>query len=161
MTATAQAGPAQVGVVQAGTGEGTPGLVLPGNTGGGGNVGAGVAASLVQAPAPEPPKRFRAHYLWAVIIARIYAVFPLVCPLCGGNMRIIAFITEGVQIRRILEHIGVDTQAPRKSPARGPPLWDQSDAQGADGARQESRLEPDRVEAAQTAPDDARDQRAD
>ena len=161
VTAMAQAGPAQLGVGQAGTGEGTPGLVLPGNTGGGGNVGAGVAASLVQAPAPEPPKRFPAHYLWAVLIARIYKVFPLVCPLCGGNMRIIAFITEGVQIRQILEHIGVDAQAPRIAPARGPPLWDACDAQGADGARQESRLEPDWGDAAQIAPDDALDQRTD
>jgi hypothetical protein len=28
-----------------------------------------------------------------VLIARIYEVFPLVCPICGGQMRIIAFIT--------------------------------------------------------------------
>ena len=32
---------------------------------------------------PVPPKR-PAHYLWAVLIARIYEVFPLVCPICGG-----------------------------------------------------------------------------
>ena len=50
-------------------------LELPGNTDGG-----GVAAQIVQAPAPEPPRRFPAHYLWAVLIARIYEVFPLVCP---------------------------------------------------------------------------------
>ena len=71
---------------------------------------------------PEPPKRFPAHYLCAVLIARIYEVFPLVCPVCGGNMRVIAFITEGVLIRQILAHIGVDTQAPRIAPAREPPL---------------------------------------
>ena len=29
-----------------------------------------------------------AHYLWAVLIARIYEVFPMLCPLCGGQMRI-------------------------------------------------------------------------
>jgi len=33
------------------------------------------------------------------------ALFPRVCPLCGGNMRIIAFITDGVQISKILAHI--------------------------------------------------------
>jgi hypothetical protein len=44
---------------------------------------------------PEPPKR-PAHYLWAVLMARIYEVFPLLCPLCGGQMRIIAFITYSV-----------------------------------------------------------------
>ena len=48
----------------------------------------------------------------AVLIARIYEVFPLPCPMCGGQMRLIAFIAEGVQIRKILEHIGMDSQAP-------------------------------------------------
>ena len=85
----------------------------------------------------------RAHYLWAVLITRIYEVFPLVCPRCGGNMRILAFVTEGVQIRRILEHIGVDAQAPPIAPARGPPLWDECDAQGADGAGQGAPIDPD------------------
>lgn len=28
--------------------------------------------------------------------ARVYEVFPLVCPVCGGQMRFIAFITRGV-----------------------------------------------------------------
>ena len=53
-----------------------------------------------------PPKR-PAHYLWAVLIGRIYEVFPLVCPICGGQMRIIAFITHSADIRQILEHIRV------------------------------------------------------
>ena len=44
---------------------------------------------------PSPPKRSPAHYLWAALIARIYEVFPLLCPMCGGQMRLIAFITEG------------------------------------------------------------------
>lgn len=39
--------------------------------------------------------------------------------MCGGQMRLIAFITEGAQIRMILDHIGVDAQPPRISPARG------------------------------------------
>ena len=56
------------------------------------------------------------------MIARIYEVFPLVCPICGGQMRLIAFITEGAQIRQILNHIGVDSQAPRISPARATAL---------------------------------------
>ena len=30
-----------------------------------------------------------------MLIARIYEVFPLVCPLCAGQMRIIAFIVDG------------------------------------------------------------------
>ena len=70
---------------------------------------------------PVPPKR-PAHYLWAVLMARIYEVFPLLCPVCGGQMRIIAFITHSADIGHILEHIGAQTKPPRITPARGPPL---------------------------------------
>jgi hypothetical protein len=70
-----------------------------------------------------PPKR-PAHYLWAVLIARIYEVFPLLCPNCGGPMRLIAFITHSADIRQILNHIGVESEPPHISPARGPPLWE-------------------------------------
>jgi hypothetical protein len=57
--------------------------------------------AIARAPEPVPPKR-AAHYLWAVLIARIYEVFPLLCLLRGGQMRIIAFITHSADIRHIL-----------------------------------------------------------
>lgn len=44
-------------------------------------------------------------------------------PRCGGEMRIIAFITEGAAIREILGHMGESTSPPHLLPARGPPLW--------------------------------------
>ena len=105
---------------------------------------------LTQAEPTQPvqPKR-PAHYLWAVLIARIYEVFPLVCPICGGQMRIIAFITYSADIRQILEHIGVETEPPRITPARGPPLWDGCDAQAVEVVEPA----PDWDEAAQPAPD--------
>ena len=40
------------------------------------------------------------------------AVFPLLCPLCGGQMRLIVFFTHNVDIRQILEHIEVHWQRP-------------------------------------------------
>ena len=49
---------------------------------------------------PVPPKRSLAHYLWAVLIAHIYEVFPLLHPMCGGQMRHIAFITDGAEVRK-------------------------------------------------------------
>ena len=125
---------------QTGTGEGVTGMAPDGNA--------------VQTQ-PEPPKRSPAHYLWAVLIARIYEVLPLLCPMCGGQMRLIAFITEGAQIRRILEHIGVDPEPPHIAPARGPPLWEDCDAQRDDAAQ----VEPDWDLAAQPAPDYEVDQR--
>jgi hypothetical protein len=36
---------------------------------------------------PSVPRRIA---LWAVLIAYIYDVFLLLCPLCGGQMRLIA-----------------------------------------------------------------------
>jgi hypothetical protein len=129
---------------QPAAGVGVPGVAVPGN-------------AIPPAPEPvAPPKRSKAHYLWAVLIARIYEVFPLLCPKCGGQMRLIAFITEGVQIRKILDHIGVDSEPPHICPARGPPLWDDCDAQMDDGAQ----IEPaDWDLAAQPAPDYEVDQR--
>jgi hypothetical protein len=112
-------------------------------------------------PTPEPvPTKRPAHYLWAVLIARIYEVFPLLCPLCGGQMRLIAFVTEGRQIRRILDHIGMDSEPPHIAPARGPPLWDDcGDAQMDDGAQTEPDWATDWDGAAQPAPDFEVDQR--
>ena len=63
------------------------------------------ATEAVKKPANAKSKR-PANYLWAVLIARIYEVFPLLCPICGGQMRIIAFITYSDDIRHILAHIG-------------------------------------------------------
>ncbi len=55
-------------------------------------------------------------------------VFPLLCPLCGAGMRIIAFITDAPTLRDILAHCGEPTAPPRIAPARGPPRWDLPDA---------------------------------
>jgi len=143
VAAPLQAAPSQP--AQTGTGMGVPGV---------GPLGS--ALPIQPEPAnPVPTKRSPAHYLWAVLIARIYEVFPLLCPKCGGQMRLIAFVTEGTQIRKILNHIGVDSQPPHISPARGPPLWDDCDTQALEGVA----VEPDWDLAAQPAPDYEVDQR--
>lgn len=70
-------------------------------------------------------------------------------------MRLIAFSTNGAEVRKILEHIGVDCEPPHITPARGPPLWQDCDAQTREGVQ----IEPDWDLAAQPAPDDEVDQR--
>jgi hypothetical protein len=45
--------------------------------------------------------RSPARYLWAMLLARIYESAPLACPQCGADMRIIAFVTDGVSVRRV------------------------------------------------------------
>ena len=69
---------------------------------------------------------------WAQLLARIYEVLPLLCPTCGGEMRIISFITLPSTVERILLHLDLPHRPPLVSPARGPPQaelhFDQSPA---------------------------------
>ncbi len=58
---------------------------------------------------------------WAKLMARVGEEFPLQCPACGGDIRLIAFITEPGPIRKILTHLGEPLEPPPISPARGPP----------------------------------------
>jgi hypothetical protein len=74
--------------------------------------------------ADAPPQRAASHYLWAMLLARIYETLPLVCPNCQSPMRIIAFIVDAGTVRKILDHLGEPTQSPKIASARGPPLWE-------------------------------------
>jgi hypothetical protein len=58
---------------------------------------------------------------WARLLARIYEVFPLRCPDCGSDMRILAFLTEPDPTKAILRCLDLPHTPPRLSPARGPP----------------------------------------
>ncbi|MET0165773.1 MAG: hypothetical protein ABW318_12335 [Vicinamibacterales bacterium] len=46
-------------------------------------------------------------------MAHIYEVFPLVCPLDGAEMRVIAFITDPPTIHDVLVHLREPTAPPR------------------------------------------------
>ncbi|OIN93555.1 MAG: IS91 family transposase [Comamonadaceae bacterium CG1_02_60_18] len=131
----AQALPAQPAAAQAGSVSAGVGVL-------------GMDTGLPTRAEPVRPKR-QAHYLWAVLMARIYEIFPLLCPLCGGQMRLIAFITHSADIRQILAHIGVESEPPRITPARRPPLWEGCDAPLGEGVQSE----PDWDLAAQLTPD--------
>ncbi len=62
-----------------------------------------------------------------MLIARIYEVFPLLCPHCGTEIRLISFLTDTASVTRILQHIGEPPRAPLLSPARGPPAGETFD----------------------------------
>ena len=117
------------------------------------------ALALVPVPVPAvgtpdaAPHRAAARYLWAMLLARIYAVLPLRCQFCRAAMRIIAFITEPAAVRQILAHRGEPTRSPRCAPARGPPLWETVAA--APAADHDPRWDP----AAQSLPEIEFDQR--
>jgi hypothetical protein len=59
---------------------------------------------------------------WAKLLARVGEEFPLACPSCGGDIRLISFITAPRPIRKILTHLGEPLEPPHVSPARGPPV---------------------------------------
>jgi hypothetical protein len=90
----------------------------------------------------EAAHRQAARTVWALLLARIYEALPLLCPKCGGEMKIIAFITEGTVVREILGHLGQPTSPPRLMPARGPPLWEMQD-RGSDAIDPQAQPAPD------------------
>jgi len=95
--------------------------------------------------ADDPPPasgRSPARYLWVMLLARIYEAFPLTCPRCGAEMRIIAFITEAVDVRAILEHIDEPATPPRIASARGPPQWYEDSGKGFINAENDLQGDP-------------------
>lgn len=68
-------------------------------------------------PRPASPARVR----WAQLLARIYDVLPLLCSACGGEMKVLAFLTDPSVVRAILLHLDLPHKPPPISPARGPP----------------------------------------
>jgi len=63
---------------------------------------------------------------WRECIKKIYEVDPLICPRCGGEMKIISFITDPSVIRHILDHL----ELWENNSSRGPP--DSSDVLNGD-----------------------------
>ena len=53
---------------------------------------------------------------WAEMIRRVYEVDPLLCPSCGGWMRILSFIEEPKTIDRIIRHLELTFVAERPPP---------------------------------------------
>ena len=53
---------------------------------------------------------------WAEMIRKVYEVDPLLCPTCGGRMRIISFIEEPKTIDRIIRHLELTFEAERPPP---------------------------------------------
>ena len=72
-------------------------------------------------PNHKPRSHDTSRIAWAKLIARVGEEFPVECPNCGGDIRLIAFITDPGPIRKILTHLGEPLEPPPVSPARGPP----------------------------------------
>lgn len=90
----------------------------------------------------KKPKRPLSCYLWADLLARLFGV-NLACPKCGKPMRVIAFIQSNESLHKILSHVGLPTEPPVISPARGPPEWDEFIDQTSCFDHSEPQLEPE------------------
>ena len=97
----------------------------------------GQRAKRAEAATPDPaaietddedtPYRKLARMRWAALIKRVYEMNPLLCPKCGGAMKIVAFIEKRDQadvIEKILKHCGLWERPASRAPpqATGPPV---------------------------------------
>jgi hypothetical protein len=67
------------------------------------------------------PDHAKKRATWAELLERVFEIDVFTCPWCGGKRRLIALITDGCVVRRILEHLGLPIAAPVLAPARSPP----------------------------------------
>ncbi len=64
-------------------------------------------------PEPWPALKARRRR-WAELLRLVFEVDVTACPRCGGEMRILAFVTEHAVVTRILTHLerrGIDARA--------------------------------------------------
>jgi hypothetical protein len=64
----------------------------------------------------QPPPATTASPGWREMIKQVYEVDPLICPTCGSEMKVIAFITNYEVIDKIIDHLRLTFK-----PARPPP----------------------------------------
>ena len=76
---------------------------------------------------------------WAILLKRVFMTDALTCPKCQGRMKILAAITKPEAIRKILDHLGIPSEAPRRTSAR-PPL--QAELSGTDNHAEVDSADP-------------------
>jgi hypothetical protein len=74
----------------------------------------GQTTSVMSPLTPPPP--MKASPGWRELIRKIYQVDPLTCPVCGAEMKPIAFITNYEVIDKIIHHLGITFTAQRPPP---------------------------------------------
>ena len=55
---------------------------------------------------------------WSEMIRKVYEVDPLICPRCGGRMKVVAFLTEYAVVDRIIRHLELTFVAEKPPPAQ-------------------------------------------
>ena len=83
-----------------------------------------------------------------MLIQRIYHVDPLVCPKCGGRMRIIAFVEarQDEVIRKVLQRCGLWHDPPPRAPPTLLRRTDRAGGRAGSGAANTVEIDPDFLE---------------
>ena len=58
------------------------------------------------------------NYKWSRMLAQIFKVDVTKCPHCGGDLVKVCAVTDPVQARRYLKHVGLDYEPPQRAPPR-------------------------------------------
>jgi hypothetical protein len=72
---------------------------------------------------------------WAACLARIFEIYPLICPNCRIELKPVAVILDDKELVRRLSHLGLPDELPKMKPAPktcGPPDEDCQLCPGAD-----------------------------
>jgi len=72
--------------------------------------------ALSHSPIIEEEERSVPSKGWAEMIRKVYEVDPLICPQCGAEMKLLAFIEDHVVIDKIIDHLKLRFQAERPPP---------------------------------------------
>jgi len=71
-----------------------------------------VALEMLEEELPRVPSKG-----WAEMIRKVYEVDPMICPRCGGRMKVVAFLTEHAVVDRIIRHLELTFVAEKPPPA--------------------------------------------
>jgi hypothetical protein len=75
-----------------------------------------IALGLAEDGVPAIPSKG-----WAAMIRKVYEVDPMLCPECGGRMKVIALLTDPRAVDRIIDHLKLTFAAEKPPPGRGLP----------------------------------------
>lgn len=67
------------------------------------------------------PTQQSSRITWAQRLKRVFNIDIETCPECKGKVKVIASIEDPQVIRKILNHLGLESRAPTPWPPRGPP----------------------------------------
>jgi len=71
------------------------------------------SSRMLKSLSPPITSRYKG---WAEMIKKVYEIDPLICPKCGGTMRIVSFIEDHKVLDKIIKHLNLTFKAARPPP---------------------------------------------